>query len=82
MREVDEAVPSRRSGGDEEHRLLYINDPVWRISPYEQKEETARQVAEYLDWAQNNHTGMVEVRSFRSGRRVAGINQTGTFYTY
>ncbi len=54
----------------EEKRLLYVNDPVWKVTSSERRAFTVRAIAEYLDWIHGTSTGMVEVRSFRNDRRL------------
>ncbi len=54
----------------EEKRLLYVNDAVWKVTTSERRAFTIRAVVEYLDWIQGTSTGMVDVRSFRNGRRL------------
>ena len=55
---------------DERKRLLYVNDAVWKVFSYDQKEQTVRVVAEYLDWVHATETGMLDVLSHRTGRRL------------
>lgn len=55
---------------DERKRLLYVNDAVWKVFSYDQKEQTARVVAEYLDWVHETETGTLDVLSHRTGRRL------------
>ena len=54
----------------EEKRLLYVNDPVWRATSSERRAFTIRAIVEYLDWIHGTSSGMVDVRSFRNGRRL------------
>ena len=54
----------------EEKRLLYVNDPVWKVTTSERRAFTVRAIAEYLDWIHGTSSGMVDVRSFRNGRRL------------
>ena len=54
----------------EEKRLLYVNDPVWKVTSRERRAFTIRAIVEYLDWIHGTSTGMVDVRSFRNGRRL------------
>ena len=54
----------------EEKRLLYVNDPIWKVTSSERRAFTVRVIAEYLDWIHGTSTGMVDVRSFRNGRRL------------
>ena len=54
----------------EEKRLLYVNDPVWKVTSNERKAFTIRAIGEYLDWIHGTSSGMVDVRSFRNGRRL------------
>ncbi len=54
----------------EEKRLLYVNDPVWRATSRERRAFTIRAIVEYLDWIHGTSSGMVDVRSFRNGRRL------------
>ena len=55
---------------NEEKRLLYVNEPVWKVTTSERRAFTIRAIAEYLDWIQGTSTGRVDVRSFRNGRRL------------
>ena len=57
----------------EPSRSLYVNDPVWNVFSDDQKEQTVRVVAEYLDWVHEAETGMLDVRSHRTGRRLMMI---------
>ncbi len=59
----------------EEKRLLYVNDAVWKVTTSERRAFTVRAIAEYLDWIHGTSTGMVDVRSFRNGRRLKGRGQ-------
>ena len=54
----------------EEKRLLYVNDPVWKVTTSKNKTFTIRAIGEYLDWIHGTSSGMVDVRSFRNGRRL------------
>ncbi len=54
----------------EEKRLLYVNDPVWKVTTSKRRAFTIRAIAEYLDWIHGTSSGMVDVRSFRNGRRL------------
>ncbi len=54
----------------EEKRLLYVNDPVWKVTTGERRAFTVRAIAEYLDWIHGTSTGTVDVRSFRNGKRL------------
>ncbi len=54
----------------EEKRLLYVNDPVWKVTSSKRKAFTIRAIAEYLDWIHGTSSGMVDVRSFRNGQRL------------
>ncbi len=54
----------------EEKRLLYVNDAVWKVTTSERRAFTVRAIAAYLDWIQGTSSGMVDVRSFRNGRRL------------
>ena len=64
---------------DEARRQLYVNDPVWEVMSRDRKERVVRIVAEYLDWINDDHTGMVTAHSFRDGTVVARVNSVGTF---
>jgi len=68
--EIRKMIPGLISRLYEEKRLLYVNDPVWKVTSNERRAFTVRAIAEYLDWIHGTSTGMVEVRSFRSGRRL------------
>ncbi len=54
----------------EEKRLLYVNDVVWQVTSSKRKSFTIRAIGEYLDWIHGTSSGMVDVRSFRNGRRL------------
>ncbi len=55
---------------NEEKRLLYVNDPVWKVTTSKNRAFTIRAIGEYLDWIQGTSSRMVDVRSFRNGRRL------------
>lgn len=59
---------------NEPERKLFVNDPIWKVTTAERREYTIRVVAEYLDWVNGNATGKVDVRSFRTGGRLGGMN--------
>ncbi len=54
----------------EKKRLLYVNDPVWKVTTSKNKVFTIRAIGEYFDWIHGTSSGMVDVRSFRNGRRL------------
>ncbi len=54
----------------EKKRLLYVNEPVWKVTTSERRAFTIRAIGEYLDWIHGTSSGMVDVRSFRNGRRL------------
>ncbi len=54
----------------EKKRLLYVNDPVWKVTSSKNKTFTIRAIGEYLDWIHGTSSRMVDVRSFRNGRRL------------
>jgi len=57
---------------NENTRQLYVNDVVWKLYTYEQKDEVITIVLTYLDWVNPNQKGKIDVRSFRNGKRLAG----------
>ena len=54
----------------EEKRQLYVNDPVWAVTSNKNRTFTIRAIGEYLDWIHGTSSRMVDVRSFRNGRRL------------
>ena len=54
----------------EDKRLLYVNDPVWKVTTSKRRAFTIRAIGEYLDWIHGTSSRMVDVRSFRNGRRL------------
>ena len=68
--EIMKLTPGLISRLYEEKRLLYVNDPVWKVTTSERRAFTIRAIAEYLDWILGTSSGMVEVRSFRNDRRL------------
>lgn len=71
MKLIQEGVIKRI---DEPNRLLYVNDPVWKLTTHERRDYTIRVVAEYLDWVSDDATGKLDVRSFRNGKQIARLN--------
>ena len=55
---------------NQEKRLLYVDDAIWKVTSSGRRAFTIRAIVDYLDWIHGTSTGMVDVRSFRNRQRL------------